>query len=513
MEKRRERRGSKLPGVVRVPVVVDPQRQEGRLEERYLGFTFDTAQFVSDSVGGEDIWYYEKAYAPDLESDRLRALAASLGPSVLRIGGTDADGVYFCDREEACELPQSYRSAYPKGKQQQASYLTRKDIRRIGEFAEAIDAEIMFCLNFGPGPRDPATGAWADGNARQLIRYARSLPSGKRFSIWQAGNEPNLHFYFYGIRSFYRPSSYARDLKLLQRMIDEEVPGARIAAPAAYFDPREFIGDVFGFTKRVLTLDDGSVEIVSWHFYPTQSENCGSGPFDRPFPSTAGNLFDEEVMEKSRRYARYVRDAAAGRPVFLDETASAECGGQAGVSDTLLDALWSADWLGVAVQEGTRAILRQTLLGFDYGIVDPVGHDPRPTLLTLAAFRRFVARARLGTEVDRSILRVHAFCNPERANLITAVLVNPGPGRLVAEVGVDAAGILGASQWTISSPAGLEGTRATIEGQSIDEAGQVPTPPGTPVQVENGTALADVAPESLVFVALELRDPADPCVE
>ncbi len=171
--------------------------------------------------------------------------------------------------------------------------------------------------------------------------------------------------------------------------------------------------------------------------------------------------------------------------------------------------LQSADWLGVAVQEGTRAIL----LGFDYGIVDPVNHEPRPTLLALAAFRRFVARARLRTEADRSILRVHAFCNPERANLITAVLVNPGPTSLVAEIGLDAPGMVSASRGTISSPAGLEGTRATIEGQSIDEAGQVPTPPGTPVQVENGTALADVAPESLVFVALELRNPADPCVE
>lgn len=85
---------------------------------------------------------------------------------------------------------------------------------------------------------------------------------------------------FYGIRSFYRPGAYARDLSLLRTMIDEEAPGTRLAAPATYFDPRELIGDVFGFTKRVLSLADDSIDVVSWHFYPTQSDNCGSGPFD-----------------------------------------------------------------------------------------------------------------------------------------------------------------------------------------------------------------------------------------
>jgi heparanase 1 len=331
--------------------------------------------------------------------------------------------------------------------------------------------------------------------------------------MWQAGNEPNLHLYFYGIGSLYRPGSYARDLPILRRMLDEEAPGTRLAAPTAYFDPREFIGDVFGFTKRVLALDEGAIDIVTWHFYPTQSENCGSGLFDRPFPSNAGNLFDEEIMEKSRRYARYVRDAAGETPVFLDETASAECGGQVGVSDTLLDALWYADWIGVVVQEGTSAILRQTLLGFDYGIVDPVSHEPRPTLLTLAAFRRFVARSRLETEVDRSLLRAHAFCNPQGANLITAVLVNPGKSRLEAEIRLNAPEILGASQWTISSPAGLTGRRATIQGESIDDAGRVPAPPGAPVRVEGGAAITAVAPESLAFAVLELRGPPAPCVD
>ncbi len=31
---------------------------------------------------------------------------------------------------------------------------------------------------------------------------------------------------------------------------------------------------------------------------------------------------------------------------MLGETASAQCGGEPGVSDTMSDALWYADWIG-----------------------------------------------------------------------------------------------------------------------------------------------------------------------
>lgn len=51
----------------------------------------------------------------------------------------------------------------------------------------------------------------------------------------------------------------------------------------------------------------------------------------------------------------------------------------------------------------------------------------------------------------------------------------------------------------------------TFEGESVDEAGRVPTPEGTPVDVEDGAAFAAVEPESLVFVSLELAGAAGAC--
>jgi hypothetical protein len=141
-----------MPEGERVPVVVDADQAARTLDARYLGLTFDTAQ-MQHRVDGSDLE-----------------------------GGTDADGVYFCDTEEPCEVPQRFLDAYKDGRESHASYFTRKDIREFADFAAAIDAEIIYCLNFGPRPRDPETDAWTDDNARSLIRYARSLPNGDRWA-------------------------------------------------------------------------------------------------------------------------------------------------------------------------------------------------------------------------------------------------------------------------------------------------------------------------------------------
>lgn len=50
----------------------------------------------------------------------------------------------------------------------------------------------MFGINFGLGPRDPETGLWTPDNAKLLIEYAYSLPNGKLFKIWEAGNEMDV---------------------------------------------------------------------------------------------------------------------------------------------------------------------------------------------------------------------------------------------------------------------------------------------------------------------------------
>ena len=100
------------PGIL-VPVTIDPGQAAGRLDERYLGFAFDTVQFT------EGFWWDwspegpQPEQTPDLESPKLRNLTSYLAPSRMRIGGTDSDAAYFCPEEGECDLPATYRGAYP----------------------------------------------------------------------------------------------------------------------------------------------------------------------------------------------------------------------------------------------------------------------------------------------------------------------------------------------------------------------------------------------------------------
>ncbi|MEM9695896.1 MAG: hypothetical protein AAGA56_25355, partial [Myxococcota bacterium] len=62
-----------------VSVRADLNRQAGRLEPRYFGFAFDTAQFSGGKWWRAGIVERQFAETPDLESPKLRRLTAALG--------------------------------------------------------------------------------------------------------------------------------------------------------------------------------------------------------------------------------------------------------------------------------------------------------------------------------------------------------------------------------------------------------------------------------------------------
>jgi len=477
-------------GIV-VPVTIDPEQEAGKLDERYLGFTIDTAQLT-------DIGFWGSDEAPDLENPKLRKITSYLAPSRFRFGGTDADGVYYCSEEGNCTPPQSYQDGM-KG-DDPAIFLTREDIRQILNFAEAVGARIMFCINMGPGPRNSSTGEWIPDNARELIQYVNSLPNGHLVDIWEAGNEVNILGTAYDMPKYLSAQLYSSDLSTFRALIDEEDPECLVAAPSCFFAPFAIVRD-FNFTQNVLNQARDTIDLVTWHLYATQSDRCDA--IASPNPANKENLFDESIVDMHRTFAEYVETAADGLPVINGETASAQCGGQAGVSDTLLDALWFADWIGIMAEEGSSSVVRSTIVGLDYGLLDPETYDPRPSFLAYVMFRRTVERYRLKTTADRSLIKAHAFCSAGINGNVTAVLSNPSENMITAEIALEDTTVLSARQWTIGAEGDLTATRATIEGQSHLPDGTIPDPPGTVVQIENGKAYAQVEPNSLVFVVME----------
>jgi heparanase 1 len=501
-------RKTSMPPGTQVQISIDPSESAGTLDQRYLGFAFDTAQFTGGYWWSSSSGELVPEPTPDLESPKLRKLVSFLAPSRMRIGGTDADAAYFCPEEGECELPAAYRDTFQDSENERPGVLTQEDLRRAADFAEAVGARITFCVNMGPGPRDPHTGRWTPENAEALIRFAKSLPNRDLFDVWEPGNEVNILNYEFVMPVLLVPAFFAGDLALFASLARREAPGALIAAPGCFFVPYEGLADL-RYTRDLLAVSRENIDVVTWHLYATQSDRCPD--LFSPARASKEMLFDESFIAMHRGFARSVAAAAAGKPVWLAETASAQCGGQAGVSDTLLDALWLADWIGIMAEEGSSLFVRQTIVGGDYGMLDPETFAPRPSFLAYVLFRRYVERCVLKTEGSRELLKAHGFCAAGRPGQVTAVLSNPNDEAVVAEIALVGTDVRRAEQWTLSASGNLYATRASIQGTEPAEDGTVPNPPGSPVHLEQGKAYVRVDPNALVFAVIEPAVPASAC--
>lgn len=496
-----------IPEGPRVAVTVDPATIAGALDEQPIGFAFDTAQFTAG------LWWWpghdERRIVelPDLESEVLRNVTSALGPSTMRIGGTDCDGVWFCPTDEGCELPASYQDAFLDDEREEG-WFTPTDLARAAAFAEAVDADILMCHNVGPGPRDPDTGAWQPDDARALIQAARAVSHGERFRWWEPGNEINSAAFNFELSHGITPGSFADDLATFRALIDEEHPGAPIPAPGSYWSP---LGEFQDFTPELMeqaaALDPDPVDIVSWHLYATQSTGCPA----IVDAATLDNLFDEELIARHREFATIVREAADGRPVWNTESASAQCGGQHGVSDTMIDALWYADWLGIMAEEGTSKVIRHALVGADYALLDEETFRPRPTMVMLVQHRRTVRRARLATTADRAAIKAHGYCSAVDDGEVSVVLANPTGTALVSELRLAGTAVASARQWTVAPVGGVDASAATIEGEEPAADGTFPDPEGTAVVVADGIAYPEIAPYAVVFASLVPEDASAAC--
>lgn len=209
------------------------------VSERYLSICVDLGQIATPTRFWNPDGSGEVICRPpfDFARPQLINMTAELAPAYLRIGGTEADRVFYALEGEAPkEPPGAYRST-----------LAAASVDAIGEFSKAAGLEVCFTVNAGEGSRDERTGVWSSAQARALMRYAktRALP----FTVWELGNEPNAYPLFHD-NLLVTPEEYARDLHELGKARDAEAPpGSLIAGPATAWWPS--MGEVPVVTQNV----------------------------------------------------------------------------------------------------------------------------------------------------------------------------------------------------------------------------------------------------------------------
>ncbi len=282
-------------------IEIDTTNSVARLDPRYLSFTVDTSQVLSANG------------TFDFSRARLKMLAKELAPAMLRIGGIQADGVFY-------DLSENPVTSPPDGFER---ITTRATWDGVCDFAEELGLQILFTLNAGPGPRN-GSGDWDPSNARSLIEYTRSR--GCPVEVWELGNEINAYIVVYGVSAAIDGAQYAADMARQRQLVDEVDPDARIAGPASAYFP--LLGEIVPILPTFLDVGGESIDIVTWHYYPQQSSN--NCPIQSR-PAEAETLLSPTPLDGIALWAEEVEVATAAHApqaeVWLAETSHAQCGG------------------------------------------------------------------------------------------------------------------------------------------------------------------------------------------
>lgn len=467
---------------------VDPSAPMATVDERYLSFAVDTAQVVGglfwSAEPEQQLIGQERQPVYDFERTRLRALAAELAPAYLRIGGSDADRVFYDMTAEPVaeqDLPEDFEFV-----------LTAGQVDGVFEFAEALDLDVMFTLSAGPGVRDE-NGNWTPAMARTLLEYV--IDNGYEVDFWELGNEWDRFPIILGVAATpeLAVADFAAARSLLAELYDEFSLGG---TSGAYWPS---IGELIAFTGPFLELGGGELlDVVTWHYYPTQSERGGvlrTDPWER------GILLDPEQLDNALRWADEVigqRDEYAPTlPVWIGESGHAQFGGQPDASDSYESTFWWLDQLGALATRNIQVSVRQTLSGSNYGLLDDMTLDPRPDYWASVLWRRLMGRRVL--EVTRSdvsdLVRVYAHCSYQRPGAVTLLAINLGRNDSVR---IELDGVQGSDKelYLLTSEA-LDSKDLMLNGTRLrDEDGVLP--PLAPARIGRGPA--DVPPLAMAFI-------------
>lgn len=399
---------------------LEARKPIAQVDERYLSVALDVSHLLGGKWWGKGYGWNptvgaEKIEPFDISQERLAKLASHLTPAYLRIGGTEADKVYYAMDNEAGDPPRPYTLS-----------LTTERTDEILDFTKSAGFDLMFTLNAGPGPRDTQKH-WTPENANQLIAYVKS--KGFTNVIWELGNEVNGFLFSHGLSL--PLSQYVRDTYTLKNAIG--------SSPLAAFSSLIFptVGEPYHFLDTQAAdqagdlLTEAPIDIVTWHYYPQQSRRCWI--ITQPAHSHA--ILHSEILNESGFWADRVNAWAEyylpHAQVWLGETGPALCGGEPGFSDTYLASLWWLDHLGQMAVHNQQVLIRQSLTGGDYGLIDDETLDPTPGYWTSYFWKKFMGTRVLGIDAvqqqptpEGPTLRAYAHCTANQKNTATLVLIN-----------------------------------------------------------------------------------------
>lgn len=385
-------------------------------EEAYLSVAIDWALILGERWWEGSPRSYKgfgsvRAAPLDLGDSILRRAARDLGGGFLRVGGSESDRMVF--------EPETI----PQGRRRCPSILSAERWAEVMEFSRSIEMQLFTTVSAGRCSRDESGRwqgdsfrRWAAGTAAtRRAATAAGTASATRpttdaprlaspVAIWELGNEVNGFPFIFGPRTRVTSRQYAEDYRLFRRIAGEYTPTARCAGPAAAVWP--VLGEpgpiMSGVSKRL----GAELDILSWHYYPFQSRRGRLATRRWKSSIRRQTVARGSARYRASRVRRYARRSGVPR-VWLSETGHALFGGEPGRSDRYMAGLWWIDHLGAMAQEGTSGVVRQALVGGDYGLLALDGLRPRPDYWLSILWRATMGKRVYTLDYFDPLLRVY----------------------------------------------------------------------------------------------------------
>ena len=334
----------------------------------------------------------------DLSNARLLKLASALGPAYMRVSGTWANSTFFQDSDgpAPAQPPEGFRGV-----------LTRAEWKGVIDFSHAADAQIVTSVAINAGVRDK-DGAWTPEQAKLLFDYTRQ--AGGTIAATEFMNEPTIPGPGNAPKG-YDAAAFARDAKLFGAFLRKESPKTIYLGPGGIGEggsllPAGLKMDMIK-TEDILKGTGPIFDEFSYHFYGSVSKRCGG-------TVTADRALSSEWLdgtERSEQFYAHLRDTyMPAKPMWLNETAEAACGGDA-LAAQFVDTFRFVNQLGTLAQKGVKVVMHNTLAASDYGLLDESTLEPRPDYWAGVLWKRMMGTTVLKPEAqsDASV-RVYAQC-------------------------------------------------------------------------------------------------------
>ncbi len=409
MSKRRPGRFSTSQSVT---ITLHKTKPIAQVDARYLSFSIDISVLVGGlwwegSLGSKKGLGTQKTEPLDLTKSKLDKLAKALAPAYLRIGGSEADNIHYF--------------AAPAD-EPGALVLTQNTWDQVHDFCQRCDLALAFTFKYGLFKRHQH-GRWQADEVSQLLAYSRKHR--QQIAVCELGNELNAYWAFYGLRAQPMARKLATDYDTFIRTVRKLSPNTQVAGPGSAFWPRigEALKPISNITPSFLAAITEKLDIVDWHYYPFQSQRSPvrtrSATLNNVLSPAALNDFEKYLGQLKNWRDKHQPQAA----LWTGETGSAQCGGQIRLSDRFASSFWWADQLGRGARAGQKVMVRQSLIGGDYALVNRNTLKPNPDFWVSWLWQKLMGQQVL--EVKSNDQAVLVYCHSgNKKGRCTLLIIN-----------------------------------------------------------------------------------------